>query len=161
MVVHGLTDRKLAILKFGKTYKDQSLYRWVSRDYDSPQALPGEGPCFPMSRLWIPFLMPTEAVRGEHRHMSEQDIKLMIARDSSNLRFLKSWISSAGFPGYQRTGLFEKAAEGWVHSNSTIFFVLWHTRELSTELDTLAFQAVLAGDFRAGRLCRYYGFPGG
>lgn len=147
MVLQGQTNQRLSILRFGKTYKETALYQWVTKDYDSLRAIALQGPVPRYARVMDSIFDADQAVRTNYIKMSQDDIKLMVARDSANLDFLNSWIRREGFPGYQRVGLFDKAPEGWVHSNSAIFFVLWHTRNLSTVLDALMLQAVQTGEF--------------
>lgn len=146
LVLLGLTEQRLEMLKFGRLYKSDSLYRRLSLGYDSLRKVALNSAAFQYAQLMDSLFNADQAVRANYRGLSQEEIRVMIARDSANIACLKQLIAVKGFPGYRRTGLFEQAEEGWIHSNSTIFFILWHCRNLSTLLDGEALAAVHAGD---------------
>lgn len=147
MILHGQPGNKLAILKFGKMHKDLPLYQWATKDYDSLRAIALLGTMPQYALLMDSVFKADQDAREVYRNLDKEQLRIMAGKDSANLAFLKQLIIEKGFPGYQQTGMFEKAQEGWIHSNSTMFFVLWHTRDLSTILDAIALKAVLSGDF--------------
>jgi hypothetical protein len=147
MILHGQPGNKLAILKFGKMHKDQLLYQWATKDYDSLRTIAMNGVMPQYARIMDSVFKADQDARVVYRNLSKEQLRIMGGKDSVNLDYLKQLIAEKGFPGYQQTGMFEKAQEGWIHSNSTIFFILWHTRDLSTLLDAMTRKAVLSGDF--------------
>lgn len=146
MVALGQTAQRLSTLRFGRLHRKEPLYRWLERDYEALHTRALGSPAAAYAAVMDSVFDADQAVRVNYQHLSPEEIKVMIARDSVNITFLKNLIASHGFPGYRQTGLFDRATEGWVHGNSAIFFLLWHSRNLSTQLDTEMIAAVHAGD---------------
>ncbi len=146
MVGLGLTTQRLAVLRFGRLHREEALYRWLEQDYEHLHALALASPAAAYAAVMDSVFNADQAVRSNYQQLSPEEVQVMVARDSANMICVKRLIATRGFPGYRQTGLFEQATEGWVHSNTTIFFLLWHSRNLGTLLDPEMIAAVTAGD---------------
>lgn len=145
LVFHGMRKDRLEKLSFFKSAAGEPFYKFIVRNYDSLVAVPVER--LSIDRKYIDVLNIVY-----HRDANARLSKVpdsVVAADMTNIRELKNYINSNGYPSYWRVGFYEDSYEGWIHYFGTIWLLMLHTRHLSKDLNDQLYQAVNNGDLAA------------
>lgn len=145
-ILHGWTKSGFEETEYGKSIKNDGLYQWINSNYDSLHRIALNSNMPKVARIMDSVLHADQAVRPIlNRPITEKETQSMVHADSINIVFLKRYMEQNGYPDFEKVGVFEE-----FNYPSTIWFVLYHTRYISKELNKLCFQAVLEGKMPPG-----------
>lgn len=145
LALHGLVIDTFERYGAGAKVKDNPFYKWTKTDYDSLYKIAANSGMVKYARVMDSLLREDNKVRGFHQ--SDEEVRLLLYTDSTNLTFLKNYIKQNGFPSYDRVGHFQSAFYGHFYTVSPLWFILWHTRHTSKMLNDILLEAVKSGDF--------------
>ncbi|RYE58302.1 MAG: hypothetical protein EOP48_03820, partial [Sphingobacteriales bacterium] len=136
LAFHGLNKEKFERVKLGLLAKDDPFYKEISKDYDSLYKAGSRTSMFTYAKIMDSLSAVDQAVRKfKAFNPTEEEKNVLLHADSTNLLFLQHYIADHGFPSYDQVGTFEESLEGWSHSTTGLWFLLWHTRHTSTLLN--------------------------
>jgi hypothetical protein len=146
LAAHGLEKDKFEISSYFSNVKEEPTYKWITNQYDSLYAVALSSELPVNAKILDSILDADQRVRKIKKPTAELKFGI-ISTDISNLKFLKEYIQKHGFLGYDMVGSFEKVNEGWFHGLGTLWFVLWHTRNISKILNPILLKAVKNGEY--------------
>lgn len=149
LVRHGHTREKMEEEAFGRSFKTQPLYQWVTAGYEQirQEALQSNMPR--VAAVLDSVFAADQGIRidMENGVTSPEQSGALVAVDCQNVAFLKQYIAQHGFPGYEQAGNFETIRKGYTNAPGTIWLVMWHTRHVPPQLNEVVHKAVLDGRF--------------
>ncbi|MBB1642790.1 hypothetical protein [Sphingobacterium sp. UME9] len=146
MVLNGQTIEKFAKGRFVTTIHDESLYKWLTKNYDSLKSIADKSEKKLLAARYDSIYDEDQRIR-KTEHKTQGEIKKLISEDSANIKNAIRLIKEYGFPSYERIGLFEKGAEGYAAADNCMWMLLWHARHSNHTLNGPVRKAVLAGDY--------------
>ncbi|WP_118951599.1 hypothetical protein [Taibaiella helva] len=140
LAINGLKKKNFEGNNWGRTIKDSSFYKYISRSYDSC-LLVGSRSVKPIySQQLKSFYAHDQKVRRNGTAGNSASIA-----DAENRSVIAAFIEKEGFPSFERTGFYDTMR--FLESPGSFYYIWWHSRPQVTILDTLALNAVLNGEF--------------
>lgn len=146
IILHGQKRKQFEYYGFIRSRKNDSLYKWLSRDYDSLSTIADKSGRLRLANIINGIYNADQRCRPVRRHTTNKEQEIIIRQDSVDCLEMLAFIEKYGFPSYDKVGMFDSCKLGKVEMMGTFDLLAWHMRHATLALNNVALQALRDGD---------------